>query len=288
MMASDDFVSAMRPDLQEETIWSDSAIKDEGDFEEDHKLLRAATREAGLLTLDYFGQSPRQWEKEPRHVVSEADIAVDGLLQERLLTARPDYAWLSEESPVKGNPAQAARIWIIDPIDGTRAFLQQRPEYAVSVALVEAGRPIFAAVFNPRTDEFFEACSGRGAWMNGQRLAVGAAQTLEGSRLLVSYREFNDLVKANEVKGCEVRSVSSIAYKMCLVAAGRGDLALSMFQKNDWDIAAAHLILEEAGGRASLADGRSLMYGDAKRPHPSILAANPVLHGLVSRQYANV
>ncbi len=288
MTLSDDFVSAMTPDLQESTPRFDPATHDNNSFEEDHKLLRAATYEAGLLTLRFFGQNPRQWEKEPRHVVSEVDLAVDALLQERLLSARPDYAWLSEESPVRGNLAQAPRIWVVDPIDGTRAFLQKRPEYTVSVALVEKGRPIFAAVFNPRTDEFFEACSGQGSWMNGSRLAVGKARTLEGSRLLVSYREFQDLVRANEVKGCEVHSVSSIAYKMCLVAAGQGDLALSIFQKNDWDIAAAHLILEEAGGCASLADGRSLTYGEAERPHPSILAANPTLHRLVSRQYANI
>jgi myo-inositol-1(or 4)-monophosphatase len=248
---------------------------------DDHALLCRAVREAGRIASRFFYGGTKGWDKRPGHPVSKADLAVDAYLKETLLSARPDYGWLSEESGESKNRLAAERIWVVDPIDGTRGFLMHRPEYAVSVALVAGECPVAGALFNPETDEFFEATAGGGARCNGAVLKVADTSALSAMKVVVSRRERRRLLKLPELCEGEVRGISSIAYKIALVATGRADVVVSFKPKSDWDLAAAHLLVTEAGGRITGMDGSPIRFN---RPHPrhdDLLAANPALHALL-------
>lgn len=254
---------------------------------EDHDLLCNAVREAGAMASKRFHAGEQGWDKSPGHPVSAADLAVDAYLKETLLGARPSYGWLSEESPASEKRLEAGRIFIVDPIDGTRAFLKGRPEYTISVALVSQGRPISAAVFNPETKEFFEAFEHGGARRNGGRLAVLKETQLKGAKLLVSRRELAGFGADVGVSECEIEALGSIAYKIARVAAGDAAAVLALRPKSDWDLAAAHLLVLEAGGRITDATGAALVYNRADTSHPSVLAANPILHELFRKRVAD-
>jgi len=242
----------------------------------DHALICRYVREAGAIASGYFHRRVKGWDKKPDDPVSEADLAVDSFLKRELTGARPGYGWLAEESGEGAAGAGAPRVFVVDPIDGTRSFLRGRPEYAVAAALVADGVPVAGAVFNPETDEFFEAIAGGGARLNGRTIAVARKPSIEGARLLVSWREFNHLCEGGAFVGCEMERIGSIAYKIALVAAGRADAVVALAPKSDWDLAAAQLILEEAGGRITDARGKPLAYrGEG---HASVVAADPALH----------
>jgi len=153
------------------------------DFAEDYALLISAVRDAGALAMSYFGENLPAWEKKGGTPVSNADIAVDDLLRARLAGARPDYGWLSEETEDDPSRLARRRAWVVDPIDGTRAFLDGLPHFCQSVALVEDGRPIMAALFNPAANEFYEASIGRGTKLNGQPIRVSIRSQIAGCRM---------------------------------------------------------------------------------------------------------
>ena len=148
------------------------------DLDAELELARAAALAAGELALSHFGAGRRSWYKGPGQVVTEADLAVDALLHDRLRAARPDDGWLSEERADDGSRTHCRRVWMVDPIDGTRAFADGVPQFAISVALVERGQPLVGVVVNPATGERFEARRGGGAWLDGQRLSVSTSTAL--------------------------------------------------------------------------------------------------------------
>ena len=247
----------------------------------DHALLVAAVRDAGAVALDFFRNGAKSWDKKHDDPVSEADIAVDNLLRDRLQGPRPFYGWLSEETPDDHIRLDMQRLWIVDPIDGTRAFLKGKAEFTVCAALVEDGVPTAAAVFNPATDEFFEAFAGGAARMNGQPIRASTRQTLAGAKLLASRRTFEHHHWLRLTPGAEFTDMSSIAYRMVKVANGDFDAAVSLGEKSDWDIAGADLILREAGACCTTRTGEAFRF-NAKHPrHPSVLAAAPALHPIL-------
>lgn len=248
------------------------------DVESDHALLVAAVREAGALAMRSFGRDVETWEKSPGHPVCRVDLDVNDLLAERLDAARPAYAWLSEESEDDPARLDAERVWIVDPIDGTRAFLDHRPEFAVSVALVANGAPVAAAVFNPATDELFDARAGGGARLNGEAVRASGASTLAGARIFVSRTEMREAGWHRAIGEMTVTAISSMAYKLALVAAGRGDAAATLWPKSEWDIAAGDLLVREAGGRIGDAAGAGFVYNRAQPRVGSIVAAGARLH----------
>lgn len=233
----------------------------------DHALLVAAVRKAGALAKRFFDEGQRSWEKRPGHLVGEADLAVDRSLRNALLRARPDYGWLSEESDDDPGRLAKRRVFVVDPIDGTRAFIAGRPEFAISAALIEDGRPVSACVFNPATDELFDAEKDGGARLNGRRLGVSARQSLSGATLLSGRAEMQRKLWSELFPEARIEPVSSIAYKLALVAAGKFDAMVSLWPKHEWDIAAGDLLVAEAGGRVSAADGALLLYN---RPRPRL------------------
>jgi myo-inositol-1(or 4)-monophosphatase len=207
-----------------------------------------------------------------------ADLAVDRTLRETLTAARPAYGWLSEESSDNGARLQRERVWMVDPIDGTRAFLKQKPEWTVAAALVEAGRPVIGVIFNPVTDELFHAVKGTGAYCNGEPLRVSDPVALESARLLASGGLLRRRIWDRSWPEIETVWVNSVAYRLALVAAGRFDATLSLSAKHDWDLAAAALLVQEAGGRATAHTGEEFRYNGIPPLQRSVVAAGPSLH----------
>jgi len=257
-------------------------------FEQDLVLLQTAAREAGRIALGFFRKDPQVWWKEGNSPVSEADFAVDRYLKETLLGARPDYGWLSEETDplleVEALLDPPQRFFVIDPIDGTRSFIRGEDTWCVSVAVVEAGRPVAGVIDAPATGEVFSAVAGGSALLNGAPLAVSAAEP--HVRLNVSMPDpmRKKLGRDGENRLAFARNAPSLAYRLALVASGRLDGTLIRPHANDWDIAAGDLILERAGG--ALVDihgnpGRYLLEG---RRHEVLVAAAqhalPALIGL--------
>ena len=256
------------------------------DLAADFALLTAAVREAGALALSYFGADVKVWRKKHGDPVSEADIAVNDLLRERLCSPRPGYGWLSEESDDDAARFAAARVWTVDPIDGTRAFLDGTPEFTVSVALVVDREPAAAIVFNPASDEFFAAVRGGGASLNGAAIAVVRRTSLAGASVLTKPRAFERALDPAAFGSTEAVESGSIAYRLALTAAGRFDATVSLSAKSDWDVAASDLLMAEAGGRITTARGEPLVYNEPDPIHPSVIAAGPPLHAELVRQFA--
>lgn len=242
----------------------------------DADLLLAAAREAGAMAMGYFRCSPEVWTKGDSSPVSEADLAVDRFLGEYLRAARPDYGWLSEETADDPSRLERRRVFIVDPIDGTRAFIRGDEDWTVSLAVVEDGRPVAAVVLCPPRDELFLATRGGGARLNGTPVSTSGRAALPGSRLagpkgFVRHAVFSDA-------GVEpVPLVHSLAYRLSLVAAGRLDAAAASSKACDWDLAAADLLVHEAGGRLTDLAGHGVVYNRPSVRHPPLVAATPGL-----------
>jgi myo-inositol-1(or 4)-monophosphatase len=239
-------------------------------------LLQEAGAEAARVALLYFRRDPRVWQKEGGSPVSEADIAVDQRLTELLRQARPDYGWLSEEIADNDDRLSRERVFVVDPIDGTRAFLDGRREWTISLAVVEAGRPVAAVLVGPALETTFHATAGGGAFADGRRLATGTRDTLPGARFASSRRYASAVLGG---AGQKPRFVPSLAYRIALVAAGAADVAIAKPGARDWDLAAADLLVHEAGARLAPLDGRRLRYNERETAHPTLIAANSALFG---------
>jgi len=252
----------------------------------DYDLLINAVREAGTIAKEFFGKTKKQWEKKFGEPVSEVDIKINQFLKKRLLAKRSEYGWLSEESPDNEDRLQKRKVWVIDPIDGTRAYLKNEPEYSISAALLVDNKPTIGVVFNPQTEKFFHALSGKGAKEGQKKIKVSDVDQLERSKIYISHREALKLQHIMKSLQSRVRPISSIAYKLSLVAMGSGDAAISISKKSDWDIAAAHVIIEEAGGVLTQINGDKISYNQENPEHASIAAANPKLHEKIIRYVA--
>jgi myo-inositol-1(or 4)-monophosphatase len=243
---------------------------------EDAALLAEAAVAAGQVALGYFRRDPKVWQKAGDSPVSEADIAADRLLHARLLNARPDFAWLSEETADTAARLDARRLFVVDPIDGTRAFIAGDPVWAVSVAIVEDGQPVAAALYQPATDDLLVAARGRGAWRGLERLVPSARTALGGARFAGPRKALERFAGAGHALDF-LPFVPSLALRIAYVADGRVDVAMASARAHDWDLAAAHLIVHEAGGRLTTVDGLALRYNEPEPRHPSLIAAAPGL-----------
>ena len=247
--------------------------------EEDLNLLESAVREAGHIARRFYGGDYKRWNKEGGSPVTEADLAVNKSLYDALTSARPDYGWLSEENA--DDPARLTRreVFVIDPIDGTIAFLKNRPHFTICAAIVVDGRPCCGVVYNPIREELYSARAGAGAHRNGVAISVGDRAELEGCALLGDRTQFQQ----PPWPPMHVQNRNSVAYRVALVADGSADASVSLTSKRDWDLAAADIILHEAGGLLTDVAGAALIYNRPVTRQSSLVAANPRLHaGIIS------
>jgi len=250
--------------------------------QDDLDLVRDAAREAGEVARWWLNKGARSWNKSPGNPVTEADIAVNDLLRDRLAGARPDYGWVSEETPPDPAARACNRTFIVDPIDGTRAFMEGKPGFCISIALSDGGRPVLGVLFNPVTGELFHAAEASGAWLNADRITCSAAGNVSTARLIVRPDRLKFSLGRCEPQTTLLDDVpSSIAYRMALVAAGRWDAVVSSGPKADWDLAAASVILQEAGGIVTDLEGKALRFGGETPSHDGLAGAGEMLHPLL-------
>jgi myo-inositol-1(or 4)-monophosphatase len=250
------------------------------DFADDRVRYRdqlvAAVREAGQLALGKFRAPLKSWNKLGDSPVSEADIAVNEFLQERLRDPSGQIGWLSEETEDDPERLKARRVWIIDPIDGTRAYIGGLPDWSIAAAMVEDGRPIIAALFAPVGDEMFVAVAGRGATLNGAPIHTSDGG-LDGAHIAGPPGYLRRLQALAPLIAPQPK-IHSLALRFARVAQGAIDAAFASNNAHDWDLAAADLLVHEAGGALTTFSGQSLTYNMAEPTHPRLVAAGPQRH----------
>ena len=250
--------------------------------EPDVALLEAAARAAGEVALARVGHPGAVVEKPGGHgPVSDTDLEVDRLLRSRLLAARPGYGWLSEESEDGPERLAAARVFIVDPIDGTRAFLAGEAFWALSLAVAEAGRVVAGVVHLPALGLTYAASEGGGARLNGAPIAASPRVELDGALVLANAGQ----LEAKHWPGGPPQVVrkfrTSLAYRLCMAAGGEADAALTFRDTWEWDVAAGDVIAREAGAVVTDGAGRPIAYN---RPLPAVggvIVAGPALHAAI-------
>jgi myo-inositol-1(or 4)-monophosphatase len=249
----------------------------------DLDLLTGAARLAGARALEFFRKGPEVWWKnEGRSPVSAADFAANDILKKELLSARPNYGWLSEETDDDAARLDCETVFVIDPIDGTRAFIAGKDIWCVSAAVVHRGRPVAGVLFAPSLDELFTAAAEGPALKNGR--PVSASEPDAGRPIRIAAAE--DMahgLEPNMAGGVQrISHVPSLAYRLAMVADGRIDATLVKRNSHDWDLAAADLILSRAGGGLVTLDGAPLSYNRPTVSHETLCAAGSArLSGLV-------
>ncbi|MGA2816491.1 MAG: 3'(2'),5'-bisphosphate nucleotidase CysQ [Xanthobacteraceae bacterium] len=239
--------------------------------------LATCVREAGALALSMFGTPINNWTKAGSSPVCDADIAVDRLLRERLTNKDSGIAWLSEESVDDPTRLAARYVWIIDPIDGTRAYLAGSPDWTVSAALVEHGRPIVACLYAPVTEEFFAATVNHGATCNGAAITATGGSSLAHARI-AGPKSYLERIAAVAPLFTIMPRVRSLALRLARVAHGACDIAIAGVNSYDWDLAAADLLVHEAGGALTPVGGGAVIYNRPVPRHGMLVAAGRDRH----------
>ena len=228
--------------------------------------------EAGRIAHSRSGSAFSRWEKVPGHPVCDVDLEVDAFLREHLTALDPEAGWLSEETLDASDRIERPRLWVVDPIDGTRDYLRGRPGWAVSIALVEDRVPVIGVLDAPARGEHWAAARGQGARRNGVLLCASGRSELAGARVPT------DQLPAADADLVAVPKPNSIALRIALVAAGEADLVATLKWGFEWDIAAAALIASEAGAIVSGALGQPLAFNTASGEAFGVLVSTPAIH----------
>ncbi len=246
--------------------------------ESDLQLLIRAAEKAGDLAARYWREDPKVWHKPGNQgPVTEADLAVDQLLHEMLLEARPDYGWLSEETEDDPSRLEAEHVFIVDPIDGTRAFVAGEQTFAHSLAIARNGEVTAGVVFLPIREKMYSAALGQGAALNDTPIAVSQREALEGANILAAKPTFQPAFWRDRPDVTR-HFRTSLAYRMCLVAEGRFDAMLTLRDTWHWDIAAGAVIVAEAGGTVSDRSGTALTFNSRVAQSPGTVASAAAMH----------
>ncbi|MEX0371625.1 MAG: 3'(2'),5'-bisphosphate nucleotidase CysQ [Tateyamaria sp.] len=251
----------------------------------DLPLLIDTARTAGRVATSFTGPAAARWDKpEGAGPVTEADLAVNNVLETNLRLARPDYGWLSEETEDDSGRLGADKVFIIDPIDGTRSFVEGARTWAISIAVAQQGRITAAAIYLPLRDKLYAAGLGLGATLNGSQLSTSNAAMTPGSRVLAARPNFDDRHWRSGPPPVDRHYRPSLAYRLSLVGEGKFDGMLTLRDSWEWDIAAGALIVTEAGGRVTDRNGEELRFNN---PHPAlngVVAAGDPMHGALVGQ----
>ncbi|MDJ0858581.1 MAG: 3'(2'),5'-bisphosphate nucleotidase CysQ [Dinoroseobacter sp.] len=256
----------------------------EADAARDLALLTDAALAAAEIAEKHWRASPEIWDKDDgAGPVTEADLEIDRMLHAELLAARPDYGWLSEETADTPDRLDASRVFIVDPIDGTRAFIDGQRTFAHALTVVEDGQPVAGVVYLPLREKLYAAALGQGATLNGQPLAVSPRTDMSGASMLAARPNFAPEHWGGTAPQLERHFRTSLAYRISLVAEGRFDSMLTIRDAWEWDIAAGCLIAAEAGAQVSDRLGRALAFNNPGAKTAGTLVANPTLHKQLTR-----
>lgn len=246
-------------------------------------LIHETIRGAGDVALSFFNQDQKVWQKEghkgTQSPVSEADLAVNDYLSRHLKVPYPEIGWLSEETEDDASRLDRNYVWVIDPIDGTRAFLKGHPHFTICIALLENNRPILSAILNPATEEFFHSRLDHGSFLGEQQIHVVDLDDLAECRMIGTPSIFKHPDWPTPWPATmHIEQRNSMAYRLALVAKGEFHATIAFSGKSDWDLVAADLIVQEAGGRITLHNGDPIAYNGRVLRHPSVLCAGPRLY----------
>ena len=254
----------------------------------DLSLLLEAAAEAGRIATSYTGKTAKRWDKpDGAGPVTEADLAVNAMLERELLAARPDYGWLSEETEDTTARLSRDRVFIIDPIDGTRSFADGSDTWAHSLAIADRGQITAAVIYLPKRDLMFSAALGTGAQLNGAPISPSDQAHLTGANVLATRPNMEPHHWRSDVPAFKRSHRPSLAYRMALVAQGRFDGMLTLRPAWEWDIAAGDLILQEAGAICTTRSGQALRFNNPYPTLDGVIAAGPALHARVLGALAN-
>ena len=254
-------------------------VSAEGNLRRELTLARKAARAAGDILRGHWRRGDYQiGSKGKDNPVTQADLEADRTLKRLLHDPFPDYGWLSEETADSEARLKCRRVWIVDPLDGTKEFIQGIPEFCVAVALVEEGHPVLGVTYNPITREMFWSARGMGCHLNTEPVRVTRTRVLHRANVLASRSEtargewevFHGRLK--------VSPTGSVAYKLALVAAGKGDATFTRSPKSEWDIASGAALLAEAGGTMSDIHGAMIRFNQRRVKVAGMIADNTVLH----------
>jgi myo-inositol-1(or 4)-monophosphatase len=254
-------------------------------YQREVEVARAAAKEAAAIILKYYERGTESWEKSEDNPLTMADLDSDKCIARHLSEAFPDDAILSEETVGTLARLKNSRVWIVDPMDGTKEFTKKIPEFCASIALVENGEPVVGAIHNPPADVAVWASAGGGTYRDGERVQVSSVTSLDDAVVIASRTEISR-GQFEQYDGWfkEIRPVGSIAWKLACVACGDGDLNISVAPKNEWDVCAGDLLVREAGGRYVDFDGAKRGYNQEKTLIEAGMAAGPA--GLLETFFA--
>lgn len=257
--------------------------------ENDLALLINAAQAAGDVARQFTGPTAKAWDKDDgAGPVTEADLAVNTLLHDKLQAARPDYGWLSEETEDTDDRLSCDTVFVVDPIDGTRSFIEGSNTWAHSLAIAHKGEVIAGVVYLPMRDKLYAAAKGQGATLNGSVFKVSARSELVGANVLSAKPGFAAQHWRSDVPDMIRHFRPSLAYRLGLVAEGRFDAMFTMRAAWEWDIAAGELLVREAGGVSSDLTGRALRFNNADPRLNGVITANAELHKNILSELAPV
>ncbi len=238
-----------------------------------------AARAAGAIVRAWYDGAYTVREKANDSPVTEADIEANQCIQGIIHDAFPDDGWLSEETRDSAERLTKTRVWVVDPLDGTKEFIKRIPEFCVCIALVEHGVPVLGVEYNPVRDELFAGARGSGVTLNGSAVRVSNERNLSTARMLASRSESERGEWDAFQSTLRIELTGSVAYKLALIAAGRGDATFSLTPKNEWDVCAGAALITEAGGRITDRYAQPLRFNRRNTHLPGIIASNGQLHG---------
>ena len=234
-------------------------------MDNDLKLAINASIKAGEIIMQYYCDDYEIKEKGYHNPVTTADKEADSYLKSTLMSARPQYGWLSEETVDSKNRLNKEKVWIVDPLDGTKEFIEGVPQFVVSIALVEKGIPIIGVLHNPVTKETFHAAKGEGAYLNQGQYRCSIKDSTRDMVILNSRSETRrGLWEPYKKHFKELRPIGSVAYKMGLTAIGKADIFATLRPKNEWDICAGTCLINEAGGKVINLNGKDITFNNQK------------------------
>ena len=252
------------------------SVSTEHPYKEELATAEEAVREAGTIIMGLFKGKFDVREKSRNNPVTTADIEANRRIRQIITGKFAVDGWLSEEDQDTPKRLSSSRIWIIDPIDGTKEFIEGVPQFSVSIGFVVDGRPTVAAVYNPAENSLYKAAAGLGSYLNDEPIRVSSRSSLDGALLLVSRSEPERKFQVF-VDRCDIQQVGSIAFRLAKIAGGYGDGTLTFRSIHEWDICAGVLIVQEAGGKVVDGAGNALMFNRPQAKHRGVVAANPAV-----------